>query len=434
MGYDEAVSYLDSLGIDAMKSVKPSLHRMEALCEAMDHPERRFPSLHITGTNGKTSTARIATSLLEEIGLSVGTYTSPHLQTVRERISHSGHPLDEAAFGDAFDHFWPYLQEVEARLGEKATYFEVLTAMFFLWAADAPVDVAVVEVGLGGRWDATNVVHAPIAAITNVALDHTQLLGEDRLTIAREKAGIIKKGAMVITAERAPDVLAVITEAVEGVGGTLVAIDKDFVVTENKLAVDGRFLSVKTRARDYDGVFVPLHGAHQGRNTAVALELVTSFLPEESLDDEVVSQGLAHTDVPGRLERIHNVILDVAHNPTGMSALVGSLEEEFAPDEAVFVMGALSGHDYRGMVTELSRIPCRIFVCRPKNVRATDPKTIALAAEEFGINATVEEDVVDAIAAATSLGETLVCVTGSHYVVGEARDYLLRSTVADQEV
>ena len=178
VGFAEAEAYLNSLGIDAMKSLKPSLHRIQAICEALDHPELSIPTIHITGTNGKTSTARIASSLLAATGLTVGTYTSPHLQTVRERLALNGEPIAEEAFGEMFDHLRPYITLVEGRLGEKLSYFEILTGLYFLWAAEAPVDASVVEVGLGGRWDATNVVPAPVAVITNVGLDHTGLLGQ----------------------------------------------------------------------------------------------------------------------------------------------------------------------------------------------------------------------------------------------------------------
>src|ERR687896_23160 len=205
--YAEAEAYLDALGVDAMKRLAPSLHRIEALCAALDHPERRLQAIHVTGTNGKTSTARIATSLLGATGLTVGTYTSPHLETVRERIALSGELISKDDFGDVFDHMRPFLMHVEESLGERLSYFEVLTALFFLWAAETPVDAAVVEVGLGGRWDATNVMDAQVAVVTNVALDHMSLLGQDRATIAREKVGIIKDDAIVVTGERAPDIL-----------------------------------------------------------------------------------------------------------------------------------------------------------------------------------------------------------------------------------
>ncbi|MDQ3878245.1 MAG: Mur ligase family protein [Actinomycetota bacterium] len=189
MGYEEAHAYLESLGIDAMKSMRPSMERIEAICDLMNHPEREAPAIHITGTNGKTSTARLAASLLVATGLRVGTYTSPHLQTMRERISLNGEPIDKDTFGDVFDHIKPYIEVVEQQVGSRLSYFEALTAMFFLWAADAPVDAMVVEVGLGGSWDATNVVPGRVACVTNVGLDHTGLFGGDGGTLAKCSCG-----------------------------------------------------------------------------------------------------------------------------------------------------------------------------------------------------------------------------------------------------
>lgn len=428
MSYTEAVAHLDALGVDAMKSMSPSLDRMKALCEAMGNPQHQFPSIHITGTNGKTSVARIVTSLLQELGLTVGTFTSPHLQTVRERIALGVEPITEAIFGDAFEHLKPFLDHVENQLGEPLTYFEVLAGTFFLWASDQPVDVAVVEVGLGGSWDATNVMDGSIAVLTNVDLDHMSMLGEDRLTIAKEKVGIIKDGSIVVTGERSIDVLQAIAEAADAAKAPLSVLDRDFGLIENRVAVDGRLISVRTNARDYDDVFLPLHGAHQGFNAAVALEAVTSFLPEESLEDEVVSAGLANARVPGRMERIKRVLFDVAHNPSGMSAFVTSIQEDLAPDEAIFVAGFLSDKDYAGMLREIARTPChRLIATRPKTPRAVDPKDVQTFAQEFGIECSIEESVGGALEAAVAeAGKRLVCVSGSHYVVGEAREYWLQ--------
>jgi dihydrofolate synthase/folylpolyglutamate synthase len=428
MSFEAASAYLDSLGIDAMKTLAPSLERIEALCELLDHPEQRFPTIHITGTNGKSSVARIATSLLTEAGLAVGTFTSPHLETVRERICLGGVPISEDDFGEVFDHLSPYLSVVESTTREKVSYFETLVAMFLLWAADQPVDVAVVEVGLGGRWDATNVVRSPVCVMTNISLDHTALLGADRLTIAKEKAGIVKQDATVVVGERSPDVLAIVAEEAEAVGATVLSLDRDFGVTENSLAVGGRLISVRTRAREYEDLFLPLHGAHQAVNAAVALEAVTSFLPPETLEDEVIAEGLTQVKVPGRMEQIGGVILDVAHNPSGMSAFVSALVEAFVPEETIVVVGFLDDKDYRGMLSELSRMPARLIATKAASPRAVQPSEIASAAAEFGLHSSVEPDPIDAVRAAMDHSdETLVCVTGSHYLVGEVRGYLLES-------
>ncbi len=428
MSFAAASEYLDSLGIDAMKSLAPSLDRIEALLELLGHPEQQLQALHITGTNGKSSVARIATALMVESGLTVGTFTSPHLQTVRERIAFGGEPISENEFGAVFAHIRPFLTEVERTTGEKPSYFETLVGMFFLWAADRPVDVCVVEVGLGGRWDATNVVRSPVVVITNVSLDHTAMLGKDRLTIAKEKAGIIKDGATAVTGERSPDVQQVIGEEADGAKAEVVTIDRDFGVIEDRLAVDGRFLSIRTRAREYEEMFLPLQGMHQATNAAVALEAVTSFFPEETIEDDIVMNGLARVSAPGRMERIAGVMLDVAHNPSAMAALISSIQETYAPDRAVFVVGFLDDKDYRGMLLELARLQCDLVAVRAPSPRSVEPTAIATAAAELDVHCTVEPDIATAVAGVVGdVEETFVCVTGSHYVVGEARDFLLRS-------
>ncbi|MGH2774424.1 MAG: bifunctional folylpolyglutamate synthase/dihydrofolate synthase [Actinomycetota bacterium] len=431
--FDEAQHYLDALGIDVMKKMRPNTERIEALSEALDHPERSAPAVHITGTNGKTSTAAIATSLLTATGLSVGTYTSPHLQSVRERIALNGQAISENEFGEVFEHIRPFIELVEKQLDDRLTYFEVLTAMFFLWAAEAPVDAMVVEVGLGGRWDATNVVDAPVAVITNVGLDHTGLLGMDRETIAREKAGIIKPEAQVVTAERTPSVLQAISDEADKQRATLVGFEKDFSVSDNRIAVGGRYLSINTSTQPYEGLFLPLHGSHQGVNAVVALEAGLRFL-SKPLDQEVVSQGFAEAKVPGRLEtvRLHGdgavpVIVDVAHNPDGMSALVTSLLEAFAFERALFVVGILADKDFRGMLTELARVPCSVIASRPSNVRSVDVDELTAVAAELGLECVAEPDIATAVDMALDEAGTaeLVCITGSHYAVGEAREILV---------
>jgi dihydrofolate synthase/folylpolyglutamate synthase len=433
MGYEEASAYLDDLGIDAMKRLKPNTARIEALCDILNHPEAAIPAIHVTGTNGKTSTARIASSLLAAAGLSVGTYTSPHLVSVRERLTLAGEPISEHDFGEVFDHVLPYVRHVEERLGERVTYFELLTAMFFLWAAETPVDAMVVEVGLGGRWDATNVLPSSVPVLTQVALDHTRNLGTDRPTIAGEKAGIIKPGGAIVTAERSPDVLAVIADEASKMGGSVVAIGREFDLSENRIAFGGRYLSVRTSAASYEGIFLPLHGAHQGVNAATALEAVTRFIPARTLDQAVVAAGLSQVEVPGRLETIRSddatvpVILDVAHNPDGMSALVTALLEAFAFDRVVFVVGILADKDHRGMIAEMARVPSRLILTQPRSVRSTSMHDLHASAGEFGLDSEEIEGVADAVKHALAAVEEgdLVCVTGSHYVVGEARPMLL---------
>lgn len=431
MSFAEAQTYLDALGIDAMKAMAPSIDRMEAFCAILDDPQRSVPAIHITGTNGKTSTARIASSVLSAAGLSVGTYTSPHLETIRERIARDGVPITEEDLGDVFDRIRPFIELAEARVGERLTYFEILTGMFFLWAAEAPVDAIVVEVGLGGRWDATNVLPAGVGVITNVGFDHTGLLGTDKATIAKEKSGIVKPGSVVVTGERLGEAAAVIAEASEGVGATLVRLGREFDLTDNSTAVGGRYLAIETSDRGYENLFLPLHGAHQGSNAALALEAATRFLPERSLDGEVVAAGFARASVPGRLETLPTgggspVILDVAHNPDGMSALVSSLLESFAFDGVVFVVGILADKDLEGMLREMTRLPCRLILTEADSVRSMGVDAMERAAGALGLPGVAEPVVATAVERALEEAseQEIVCVTGSHYVVGQARSYL----------
>jgi dihydrofolate synthase / folylpolyglutamate synthase len=431
VSYRDAAAYLESLGVDGMTARRPSRHRIEALCEALDNPERSVTAIHVTGTNGKTSTARIAAGLLGATGLKVGTFSSPHLQSVRERFMLGDEPLPEEVFGDVFDHIRPFVELVEDRLRERITYFEVLTAMFFVWAAEN-VDAAVIEVGLGGSWDATNVVTAPVAVITHVGLDHTAILGSERETIATEKVGIIKPESVVVTAERTPSVLSIIEETAAGQKAATSIIERDFTVTDNRIAFGGRYLSVSTAHKDYQGLFLPLHGRHQGVNAATALEAVGRFLANP-LSHDVVAQGLANVRIPGRLEvfRIQGVdvpvVLDVAHNPEGFSALISSLAEAFAFDVVRFVVGILGAKDYSGMLAEIARLPCSVVLTRPRAMRSASLDDLERVAKSLQITYEICEDVVAAMDTAiesSAMGD-LVCVTGSHYVVGEARAELV---------
>ncbi|MDQ3986306.1 MAG: bifunctional folylpolyglutamate synthase/dihydrofolate synthase [Actinomycetota bacterium] len=430
MAFDEALSYLEGLGIDAMKATSPSLHRIRALCDSMGNPEKTLRCIHITGTNGKTSTARLASSLLAATGLSVGTYTSPHLESMCERIARAEDPISESEFGEVFAHLRPFLELVEKRLDEKLTYFEVLTGLFFLWAAEAGLDAAVVEVGLGGRWDATNVIDSSVAVITNIGLDHTALLGGDKKVIAKEKAGIIKEDSVTVSAERTPEIVEVIRAEALRVGAEVSFMNDGWELLENSVAVGGRFLSIRASFDEYEGLLLPLHGAHQGVNAALALEAVGRFLPARGLAQELVQQGLSGAVVPGRLEAVRSdgtvyptVVLDVAHNPDGVSALVRSLIEEFAFDRVHFVVGVLQDKDHRGMLAELSRVPCTVTTTTPRGVRAIEASELTSTGRELGLECETVDDPTEAITRAVhnaGPGE-IVCVTGSHYVVGEIR-------------
>ena len=302
----------------------PDLTRIEALLDLLGSPQRAYPSIHITGTNGKTSTSRMIDSLLRAHGLRGGRYTSPHLETVRERISIEGEPITEEKFAVIYDEVAPLADFLDGKAlaaaelddqVDRVTYFELTTALAFAAFADAPVDVATVEVGLGGAWDATNVLHAGVCIITPIGLDHTELLGDTVEEIATEKAGIIHSGARVICALQDPTAMRPIQDRCDEVGGKALVEGIDFGVTERAVAVGGQVLTIQGLGGTYDEIFIPLHGAHQAQNAAVALAAVEAFLGQTDrplLDIEVVREGFAMASSPGRLERVRSAPDDPA--------------------------------------------------------------------------------------------------------------------------
>lgn len=422
-------------GKDEVTAMVPDLDRITLLMDVLGQPQRSYPSIHLTGTNGKTSTTRMADALLRGFGLRPGRYTSPHLSTVRERIAVDGVPLDEEAFAHAYDDVAPYLPLVDEKSGRRVTYFETLTAMAFAAFADAPVDVAVVEVGMGGLWDATNVVHAGTAVITPVGLDHPEL-GSTVAEVAVEKAGIVHAGARVISGVQTLEAAEVILRRVAEVGAEIAVEGVHFGVTSRAVALGGQLLTIEGLGGTYEDVFVPLHGAHQASNAACALAAVEAFLGggARALDLEGVRAGFALADSPGRLEvvrRSATVVLDGAHNPSGVEALVAALDEAFAFDRLVGVVGVLADKDAHAMLTLLEPVLHDIVVTAVASPRALPADELGrLAVDVFGADrVVVEPSLLDAIDAAVALADDAgdgagVVVTGSLYTVGAARALL----------
>ena len=430
----------------------PDLHRIEALLDLLGSPQRAYPSIHLTGTNGKTSTSRMIDSLLRAHGLRTGRYTSPHLETVRERIAIDGEPIDEDRFARVYDEVGPLAELVDEKTAygsdfgdsiDRVTYFELTTAMAFAAFADAPVDVATVEVGLGGAWDATNVLHAGVCVLTPVGLDHTELLGDTVGEIASEKAGIIHAGATVITAVQEDEALAEIVQRCAGVGATLRREGVDFGILERALAVGGQVLRLQGLDGVYDDVFIPLHGAHQAQNAALALAAVEVFLGEEGrrhLDIEVVREGFAAATSPGRLERVRSsptILLDAAHNPHGMRATVEALEQEFSFRRLVGVVSVLADKDVEGVLALLEPVLAEIVITRNTSERAMSTAQLAaVASEYFGEDRVhVRPTMADAIETAVELAEADtdgamsgvgVLITGSVVTAADARRLLHR--------
>jgi dihydrofolate synthase/folylpolyglutamate synthase len=414
----------------------PSLEGMRALTALLDEPQDSIPTVHVTGTNGKGSTSAMVTNLLMAQGLSVGTYTSPNLHVVQERLARNAQPIDDESLAGVLTE----LALLEPLLEQRPTRFELLTAAALSWFAAEAVDAMVIEVGLGGTWDSTNVVHADVAVLTNVSFDHTDVLGSSLEEIASDKSGIVDAGSTVVVGETRPELVAIVEEraATRGAGPVWVA-GRDFGCRSNLVAVGGRLVTLWTPGRTYDDVLVPLHGAHQGDNAACALAAAEAFFGAP-LDPEVVEEAFAAVRVPGRLEvmgRHPLLLVDGAHNAAGMTALGRALTEEFAVEgRSVAVVGMLSGRDPSAMLAPLAEAGVgTVVACAPVSPRAMAPEDVAEAAVALGLATFVEPDVRDALRAAREMvdADGLVVVAGSLYVVGTARADVLAAAVPWEE-
>ena len=426
MNLADALDYLDrhqNLEVSAGKIEGLSLDHMRRLMEVLGDPQRAFPVIHITGTNGKGSVARMITALLVESGLSVGTYTSPHLEALNERIAWNGDPIGDDALAEAVSD----VAVIEPVSGINPSWFELVTAAALAWFALVAVDVAVIEVGLLGQFDATNVVDADVAVITNVGFDHTDGVGDWRRAIATEKAGIVKTGSFLVLGETDHDLRSVFTAL--GPRQTWER-DVDFGIDQDLPAVGGRLIDLHTPLGSLEQVFIPVHGAHQAANAAVAVAAVEAFFGRP-LDQDVADQAFAGLTIPGRLEVMSRgplVVVDGAHNPAGAQAAAETLAEDFeVSGRRTLVVGLLAGRDPRAMLEALDVAGYDLVVtCTAPSPRGVPSVEVAAVAAELG--AVVEQggSVADAIdrALAVSGAEDLVLVAGSLYVVGAARPHL----------
>ncbi|QNE34382.1 bifunctional folylpolyglutamate synthase/dihydrofolate synthase [Leifsonia shinshuensis] len=406
--------------------------------ELLGDPQRAYPIIHITGTNGKTSTSRIAESILRAYGLRTGLLTSPHLVRFNERIMIDGVPISDEALVSNWEDVRPYLEIVDAELQEQGkaplTFFEALTALAFAAFADAPVDVAVIEVGMGGEWDSTNVGDGQVAVFTPISLDHTKQLGGTVREIARTKSGIIKPSADVVTSAQAPEAMAELEEAARLTESTLAAQPQAFDVVSTQVAVGGQLVTVRGRAATYADVFLPLYGDHQAQNAAVAIAAVETFLGRgtQPLKTDLVEEGFATATSPGRLQLVGvepTILVDAAHNPAGAATLADALRRYFDFDELTFVVGSLGDKDARGVIRALTPVATQFFVTEPASDRALPAEDLGdIVREEAGDEATiVYGDALDALEAAREwAGEEprrAVVVTGSIVLVGAAMAY-----------
>jgi dihydrofolate synthase/folylpolyglutamate synthase len=419
--------------------ISPTLDRVKRLVELLGDPQKAYPVIHLTGTNGKTSTARMIDSLLRAAGLRTGRFTSPHLETVRERITLDGEPISEERFVEAFAELEPYLDLVDSEFEHPLSFFEVITAMAFAVFADAPVDVAVVEVGLGGTWDCTNVADGTVAVITPVAVDHSRLLGDDPVAIAGDKSGIIKAGATAVMSQQSVEVFEVLMRRAVEVGATVAREGLEFGVLSRDVAVGGQLTTLRGLAGEYDDVFIPLHGEYQAHNAVTALAAVEAFVgagsqTQERIDIDLVRRGFAESSSPGRLEvvrRSPTVVIDAAHNPHGAEATASAVSEAFAFSPLIGVVGCMKDKDVYGLLEAYEPIMETVVCTRNSFDRSMLPEELGeVAAEVFGedrvlVVPRLDDAITEAVRLAeeseTALGTGGVLVTGSVITAGEAR-------------
>ena len=418
----------------------PSLGRIRALTELLGDPQRAYPVIHLTGTNGKGSTAAMIESLLRADGLRTGRFTSPHVLGVTERITIDGQPISDRSFDDVWREIEPYAALVDERQidGVSLTFFEIITAMAYAAFSDAPVDVAIVEVGLGGAWDATNVADADVAVVTPIDLDHMHLLGRTITEIAREKAGIIKPGAHAILAGQTVEAAQVLLARCAEVGALPQREGVDFGVIERRLAVAGQLLRLSGADGPVDDIFLPLFGAHQAANAAQALAAAEAFLGLKALQPDVVREGLAQVRLPGRLELVRrspSVVLDAAHNPHGARAAAAAITEAFAFTPLIGVVAVMADKDARGVLEVFEEIMNQVVITQAASTSRGLPaeKLGELAEEVFGASrVTVVPRLDDAIERAVQLAEVDigglpgVLISGSVIAISEARALLVR--------
>ena len=430
MNFEQAEEYLNKA---ARHGIKPSLDRIRILLAKLGDPQLKYPSIHITGTNGKTSVARMVSSILEVGGRKVARYTSPHMQSITERMCINGRPVSERDFAALLERIVPQVEETDKETGDPLSYFEVTTAMAFLHFARRKVDVGVIEVGLGGRWDATNLVDSSVQVITGVALEHTVELGDTLKKIAYEKAGIIKEESTVISAVGNREALEVISSTCREKHSALKLFGRDFQLLYNltygiETGKVGQAVGLKGLLREYPEIFIPLLGEHQAVNAACAVAACEAYAGSlAALSATEVEAGMRKVDSPGRLEAVSMdplVLMDGAHNPDGASRLAHVIRNDLDYDKLILVIGILEDKDVRQMLELLLPLASTVVVTQCTDERAAPAHALAALVEEMGYDCVVVESVAEAVKFARTLASVsdMVCVTGSLYTVGEARE------------
>jgi dihydrofolate synthase/folylpolyglutamate synthase len=412
--------------LEARKETRivPDLSRILALATFLDDPQLSYPTIHVSGTNGKGTVARVASAVACAHGLTTGLYTSPHLASVTERLSVCGVDMTPGEFAEEYSHLQPFLEVVDAKSEERVTYFEALTALAYLWFADRPVALGVFEVGMGGTWDATNLVEGDVAVIAPIGLDHPEL-GSTLSQVAGEKAGIVKRGKTAVVREQDDEALEVIDRRCRDVDATMLLEYRDWEVVERLHAVGGQAFSLRGSHGSYDELFLPLFGAHAVHNAAAAV-VACEVLIGRALDDDPLREALAGVRWPGRLEiaaRAPTIVLDGAHNPAAAEALAGALREFFTWERLHLVLGVSANKDVAGSAAHLAPLADATYAARNESERSGDVEPIVDAFGAQGNPVTTYATVAQALEAARTDAhpDDLICVTGSLYTVADAR-------------
>lgn len=425
--------YAELLTRQGEQWVQPRVERTARVLEFLDNPQHTYRVVHVTGTNGKTSTSRMIETLVRAHGLRTGLFTSPHLKRFTERIMVDGEPADDAVVADAWEEISPFVDLVDAELaaaGDAAlTFFELLTVLAFVVFADAPVDVAVIEVGMGGSWDSTNTADGDVAVLAPIDIDHANRLGNTIAEIATVKAGIIKQGAHVVSAAQVPEAMGPILARANEMDASVAFEGDQFAVTSDTLAVGGQVFSMRGLAGTYSDIYVPLYGGHQAQNAALAVAAVESLIGGGGIPfaPDLITEAFAHVTSPGRLELVGispTVLVDSAHNPHGARALVTALGSSFDFDEWGFVVGVLGDKDAAGIVSAIAPVATHIFATAPESERAADADSVADLAENAGLPVSVHDHLAAAAEAArewaAASDRRAVVIAGSIVLAGEA--------------
>jgi len=423
--------------------INPTLERITLFADLLGSPQLSYPTIHIAGTNGKTTTTRLIDSLCFELGLRTGRFTSPHLESFLERISINGEPISEAAMIATYEDVAPYFQLVDERMSHRLSFFEAITGLSFVAFAEHPVDVGIFECGMGGEWDSTNVINAKVSVVTPIGLDHTQYLGDTLTAIATTKSGIIKPGSFAVLARQELDPAQVLMSKCAEVEAIPIREGVEYQVSNRSLAVGGQLISIRGVYGDYEELFLPLHGEHQASNAATALAAVEVFAGEKKLDEELVRSAFAKASSPGRCEIVHRsptVIIDAAHNPHGAKSLRKTVENEFDFDSVIGIVAPMGDKDTDGILEEFEAIMTTVIITKNSSHRAAPINELAAQAREiFGGERVLTKDSLEsAIDAAITQAKfevemnersCAVLIAGSVISAGEARALIRKRAI-----